>query len=437
MMYLTGICVLTLFELSAAVSITCSPDLAYMGDTHCVISCAPSNLIADGADFVKVAPVINYLEMINCKLSKIRERLFSEFLKLKIVNFGHNNIKQISRQDFQDAQILEELTLHANNITILKSDTFSRCIALASLDLSENQISEIEKDAFSGVVNLDSLNLSGNRLTSLNDGIFHNLSKMTHLRVNSNFLKKITNILLINNLHLTFLSLDFNEINAIGDEVLSQLKELDFFTVANNFLTTNPEINQPIEHITLSSNKIQTVTISPLVEGLWIEHNFIQNIICAENMAIETLIATNNSLTSFGCIRNMTKITRLNLSYNKISSISKDIFVNLKELRMLDLSYNLIKEVSPSVFSDLTLLDQLSVDLMSDAQNIRTQITGLHGIYLTTTTWNCTYILKIMKIYSSQNVNLMMNNPAVGTQVACHLDLREINEEIGITPVQI
>lgn len=412
----------------SAYTLECDPQLAYMGNSYCIINCGSSSQAGDEADFVDVSLRIYYIEMRNCNLTKVKENLFMDFNKLRIVNLGDNKIQQITRQNFEHALILEELVLHSNYISVLKNFSFSNCVALESLDVSSNQIALIEVNAISGLTKLNYLDLSDNKLTTLKDETFKGLVKLTQLKIKSNYLKAITKSMLMNILQLQFLTLDSNKIDTIEEGAISQLQDLQIFTVSNNSLTSNPNVEQPIEHVTLTLNSLHVVTISSLVKGIWMEQNLIDTIKCSENMAIRILFATNNSLTNFGCITNMTNLHRLELAHNKITQLSKDLFTNLIKLERLDLSFNPIKENSPSIFADLIILSHLAVDFMSDAAKIRQQLAGLHEISLTTTTWNCNYVLEMVKIYNDQNVKLTMNNLPFGSEIVCHHDFHDINK---------
>ena len=145
-------------------------------------------------------------------------------------------------------------------------------------------------------------------------------------------------------------------------------------------------------------------------------------------MLIVYLGATNNSLQNLGCIRNMTQLSALNLSKNKISKLVKSMFVNLKKLQTLDLSYNPIMKVTPTMFAPLIKLGDLSIDKMSGIENIREQMAALQFISLTTTTWNCSALLLVAKIYNSQKVSLSMNTPLIGKAAVCALHSYEINK---------
>ena len=62
-----------------------------------------------------------------------------------------------------------------------------------------------------------------------------------------------------------------------------------------------------------------------------------------------SLILSKNQLTSFENVLNMTKLETLSLGENKISYVSPEI-KNLKGLKRLDLSFNRISEVPKELF---------------------------------------------------------------------------------------
>ena len=146
----------------------------------------------------------------------------------------------------------------------------------------------------------------------------------------------------------------------------------------------------------------------------------ITTISCSANMTIIFLFATNNSLTTFGCIKDMNSLITLNLAYNKISQIPEDIFVKLKKLEVLNLSFNLIKEVTASMFSGLLSLYLLQVDVMLDSENILAELPRLTQICLTTSTWDCEKLLAAAKIYNNQKVSICKNS--FSTKANCQME---------------
>ena len=146
----------------------------------------------------------------------------------------------------------------------------------------------------------------------------------------------------------------------------------------------------------------------------------ITTINCSAEMLIEILHATNNSLTSFGCIKDMNNIITLHLAYNKISQIPENMFVKLNKLKNLNLSFNLIKELTPSIFSGLLSLNLLQVDIMSYSEFIRAELPKLSQICLTTSTWDCEKLLAAAKIYNNQKVSICKNS--FSTKANCQME---------------
>ena len=407
---------LALLGPSSATNLTCNNDSGY-----CVIQ--PKKVKADEAvNFVNIPAETHEIIIKSCELTRIPHQLFLEVKDLRVLDLRYNKIQDVGGSELENAHKLIKLSLKNNSLTILKNNGFIST-TLTDLDLSSNMIKEIEVNAFSRIVNLISLDLNYNQLKMLNDEVFKNLASIEFLSIEGNFLKKISNNLLTSNQGIDFLHLGSNLIDTIEEGALSTLNELFSLQIKNNLMTTSPELPKCKScNVEMTSNLLQTGVITDSMKGLWVENNMITTINCSANMTIIFLFATNNSLTNFGCIGDMNNLITLNLAYNKITDVTKDMFMKLKKLETLNLSFNLIKEVKPSMFSGLLSLYLLHVDVMLDSENILAELPRLTQIYLTTSSWGCEKLLAAAKIFKDQNIMMGMNNPQYGTKIICQME---------------
>jgi hypothetical protein len=78
-------------------------------------------------------------------------QLFHKFRNLLVLRASDVSLRQISREDFRDAEQLTVLHLDRNEISDLEDGVFSYLRRLQRLDLSRNMITMINEMTFSGV----------------------------------------------------------------------------------------------------------------------------------------------------------------------------------------------------------------------------------------------------------------------------------------------
>lgn len=146
--------------------------------------------------------------------------------KIISINLANNQIKKISKGDFNNFPFLRELWLANNQIESLKLE--DNLPSLMTLIANHNKINTIKLSEFP---NLNYLHLGYNEIDSPSD-IFKQKS-LNKLELHKNSLKSISGIesLFI----LEHLSLDFNSLEEVLE--LRELKNLKFASVANNPLS--------------------------------------------------------------------------------------------------------------------------------------------------------------------------------------------------------
>lgn len=196
-----------------------------------------------GIETIQPGSFENSEEMINLKqnrLQKINHSIFNG-LQISILNLGHNAIKEIdvdafdnmekllfidlSFNDIEDIPVgwFENTTnlflihlgnnrikkLNANLFPHFKGSPKSRYDRLLSIYLENNDIEFIDEQAFSGIEELNKLVLYSNKITSLNGNIFSTVKRVNEVNVRDNriqcilhnfdFLRKIGKIILDDN----------------------------------------------------------------------------------------------------------------------------------------------------------------------------------------------------------------------------------------------
>lgn len=200
---------------------------------------------------------------------------------------------------------------------------------VTSLDLKKCGISWLNPNDFL-YSNLKTLNLNSNKITFLEAGTFDNLLSVHYLYLNGNgFLGKYMPSSLFSKCIQLF-AVEFSNNNMVGTPAdllqgLSNLRHLycnDCFLHEMPAFITHPVL--PLENLYLSQNQISRLD-DP--------NTFVK----------------------------LTKITNLELSYNIIDYLHKDLLTPLEEIRSIDLSGNKIRRFPEQLFQNRSHLNSINL----------------------------------------------------------------------------
>lgn len=110
------------------------------------------------------------------------------------------------------------------------------------------------------------------------------------------------------------------------------------------------------------------------------------------------------------CIKDMSNVVTIDLSYNNFTKLFKTAFLKLKKLQNLNLSYNPLKKISPQLFASATSLTALFVDKFTSYSNVHVVLPALIELSLTISNFNCNAIKAIADVLNTQNVYLLYNS---------------------------
>lgn len=259
----------------------------------------------------------------NCKLIDIPplENLFS----LVFLNLSGNYIKNIDIITFAELFDLEILILSNNEITKIPSNAFISNKALNSLFLDNNPLKYFSLNTSNS---LETLSLKNCYLTEFNSKSSSKLTMLNELNLSNNKIRILK-------------SDDFNymKLLTIIDLSANNLIQLD-----NDAFAGNPKLKKLI----LDGNKFDSLPNFTLANN--------------ENFEIYTFSCKNCELQTINknAFKYMPAIDNLNLSENKLTSISK-CFNYITSLRLLDISYNNITDISELSFQQNVNLENLNI----------------------------------------------------------------------------
>ncbi|XP_061486453.1 podocan isoform X1 [Rhineura floridana] len=196
---------------------------------------------------------LHTVHLYNNQLEKIPNGLPRRVKTLMIL---HNQISEISRNDFATTYFMEELNLSYNKITSsqIHREAFRKLRLLKSLDVSGNNLHTMP---YGFPKNLQSLKLKVNDISSIPRGTLSGMSKLQELYLSNNKLK-------------------VSSIFSGSWRDLTSLKTLD---MAGNQLTSVPsDLPEALEYLYLQNNKITTVPedafeSTPNIKGIYLRFN--------------------------------------------------------------------------------------------------------------------------------------------------------------------
>ncbi|XP_059045287.1 chaoptin-like [Achroia grisella] len=293
---------------------------------HLDISMSNLEIISESAlDGLRLQTLV----LVANKLHYIELHAFSSMaITLASLDLGYNEFTDIPQQGLRDLKVLNWLNLQNNNIAQLGPEIRWHHLeeTLTSLSLSNNQITHLKSQALTTLYHLLQLDLEGNHLRSISaDSLPTTLSI---LKLSNNFLHELSCDLLHNLPRLQSVHLRHNLVR-----------------FSSNYSCSNTK-NKKIEKLDLSNNKINDSS-----EILVLQEVQIRQIILDLNELtfIPRLVFTNN------------RVERLSISYNKLSSIYREVFLLLKNsLEHLEVEHNKLSHL-PDTLAQVIRLRHLSL----------------------------------------------------------------------------
>ncbi|OHD11493.1 MAG: hypothetical protein A2Y34_15165 [Spirochaetes bacterium GWC1_27_15] len=275
---------------------------------------------------------LSNLDLINIPFIKY----FSNLSSLKLYRNKFTEIK-----DLDNLPNLTNLDLYKNQLTEIKG--LDKLPNLTNLSLSGNKLTEI--NGLDKLPNLISLSLTGNKLTEING--LDKLSNLTDLYLSYNQLSEIKGLDKLSN--LTYLYLDNNQLKEIKGleklpnltklgldnnklikiEGLDKLPNLTYLNLSYNNLTKIEGLDKisNLNTLSLSWNKLKKINgldnLTNLNE-LYLSDNHLKGIKGLEKLPNLTYLYlfNNYDLSDINQLKNLTKLTYLDIENTNIKSIS-------------------------------------------------------------------------------------------------------------------
>ena len=305
-----------------------------------------------------------------------------------ILDLSRNHLKNITGAPFEKLHLLLVLDLSLSEIAWMSSTAFKGLKSLEKLNLDNNYLADLPKDIFADLFNLLTLSMYRNKLkatprdvltplNSLHEFTFGNIYEITFQMDLSGF-QKLTNLnkLLIHVSHFK---------KPTSNNILQPLCNLpwtDFRFVWWQLEDDIHAISNMFAPLTNISTLMIVYEVLPAMRSL---DSCLQNLTVLydahtpeliDSNSLQVLQKWNTSLKSLSLplvvlkrIEDYTfqwipNLKLLNLTWNKINHLAKEVFYGLRSLIELDLSHNLLTKVPSDaleVFSRYTSLQYLDL----------------------------------------------------------------------------
>eukprot|EP00057_Strongylocentrotus_purpuratus_P007813 XP_011662287.1 PREDICTED: insulin-like growth factor-binding protein complex acid labile subunit [Strongylocentrotus purpuratus] len=227
------------------------------------------------------------------------------------------------------------LYLNKNHLSCIPDYTFSLASSLEFLELADNLIVKVTNLSFVGLQLVRTLNLERNQIVHLSSGVFSYIGDLKTLELSGNPLTYKSSRPFMGIQGLEYLKLANMPFSNVSLHVLEDIQLVYLLNIDKNMALRQFFINKA---------SVFSFTIFPNLRHISLSSNELRNHECPllHIKYLQGMDLSNNLFSSIPkyCLPNYAD--SLNLSRNRIRSVNKDSFGELKQLWVLDLSYNQI-----------------------------------------------------------------------------------------------
>lgn len=388
---------------------------------------------------VDVSYLIESVEFANSRFPHLPRDLFGKFTNLKKVSCDGVHLSSLSKADFKKARNLEEFSSNSNYIKSLGKMLFNGNKKLRILDLSVNEIEDIDRTAFFGLENLKKLSMNDNRLQNLSGDVFEDLISLEEINLSSNQIRVLDEKLFDNCKLLNYFYLFDNRFQEISDKLFSSIKEIKFLELSYNELS-DFSLNFSASALNVNQNQLTSIKLNS-VGYISFYNNSISSITFEHETGVISLNLSTNRLTSASLemFAGLSQIISLDLSFNNLGTLNVSTFLNMPQLEILNLQSTNLLEIGFGLFTHQTSLEQLdlsynklsSFDLAKltplkaltvlfiegngikeiDYKNMKVILPTLSSLGLSDNAWDCSYLSSLIAFLQQNKIEIYILVP--------------------------
>ncbi|XP_063596963.1 chaoptin-like [Penaeus indicus] len=319
-----------------------------------------------GPDALPNLPNLEKLEISRAGLTNINANALTRLSKLKRVAFPHNELSSIARNTFKNKRSIKLLDLAFNNFTKLDSQYFQDLNQMTWCNMSNNAIKNFGRNPFARNTLLGWLNLSNNKLGKIESNSFRSMRFLRRLFLSDNEIKTVGRGAFNGMRRIGTIDLARNKLRKVDFKMFDDLQFVENIDLAENQIQKvekNSFKDLFLVAINMSHNEITTFDDGAFVNTLNVtvldlSYNSItaipKEVFPGEQSYMTELRLQYNNLTNLGNLTmHFPGIKILNVSYNQIENIPRRMFPKLYELHTIDASHNRINSIERGVFTTL------------------------------------------------------------------------------------
>lgn len=363
---------------------------------------------------------VSYLSLSDNELEEVPSHLWQYMTNIKTLDLGRTKIKGLKNSHFKNLPNLKSLTVPGCMMTHLENNSIP--LGLQHLHMGRNQLTSLNGN-IRGLKELQWLFINANNLTDLEGELPLNAHKLNTIHASNNLIEKLPKDLMT----LPALENAFFQHSRIKslDGCFSKSRKMQRLYLDNNFINILTEDDfreaESLVHLSLGCNKIKQLNNSLIglrnLQYLNITENELEEFSFEEIIGLEKLSGIDLSFNKISSIKGPTtnlvewniKVSDLKLDHNNIESLNGSLS-GLRELMRLNLSFNKLKKISPD---DLIGLDQIA------------HLDVSHNYLKTLEEMSGTFLPKLEVLKASNNYLTILERDFHGLPVLCDADLSD------------
>lgn len=292
-------------------------------------------------------PNVAHLLLSNNHIATIEDDFPS---KLQSLHIGHNNITDLNGS-VRNLNKLKLIFINDNNITDLEGE-IPTSGSLTTILAHNNKIKRMPSD-FKSLSNLENVYITNNAIKSF-DGIFSHAKALALVFAADNEIEYLAEDEFMEAFSMQDLNLSYNQITSLNKSLLpmKKLRVAKFrYNLLKEFSLQEIAGLKYLEWLDLSNNQIDVL------------NGRIDNLVETETGSKLRELNLNHNLlkTLDGSLAGLTKLKRLDLSNNLLTSVQADDFDRMEELEQMDLSNNLLTTLEGFTKVNKNILNMLAL----------------------------------------------------------------------------